>query len=111
MLRITTCRLREPKGVSPTQSKKMMILENIFIFFNNVSSNKLFFYISWAYDYVSSLFSLSFSWVYDMLSVLTYTFGTEAIVMSIKFMMSVSLLIFIRGAIPRYRFDHLTRIG
>jgi len=31
--------------------------------------------------------------------------------MSIKFLLSIALLIFIRGGIPRYRFDHLTRIG
>ena len=89
----------------------MMILENIFALFNNVSNSKIFFYFSHVYDYMHSIFTMLTCWAYDLFSLVAYTFGTEAIVMSIKFLMSVSLLIFIRGAIPRYRFDHLTRIG
>lgn len=35
----------------------------------------------------------------------------DSLIMSVKFLSLIALLIFIRGGIPRYRFDHLTKIG
>ena len=34
-----------------------------------------------------------------------------ALTVSLKFIALIALLVFIRGGIPRYRFDHLTKIG
>ena len=34
-----------------------------------------------------------------------------ALTVSLKFIVLIALLVFIRGGIPRYRFDHLTKIG
>jgi len=89
----------------------MKILEYFFTFLDVTLSQKLYFlllslsaYIDYTLSYILS--SLATSWF-----LLMSTFGVEAVVMSIKFLISVALLIFIRGSIPRYRFDHLTRIG
>ena len=35
----------------------------------------------------------------------------DSLVVSVKFLLLVALLVFIRGGIPRYRFDHLTKMG
>ena len=35
----------------------------------------------------------------------------DSVVVSIKFILLIALLVFIRGGIPRYRFDHLTKMG
>jgi NADH:ubiquinone oxidoreductase subunit H len=35
----------------------------------------------------------------------------NALVIAFKFLVLIALLIFIRGGIPRYRFDHLTKVG
>ena len=38
-------------------------------------------------------------------------FTLSAILFSIKFLVFIALLIFVRGGIPRYRFDYLTKLG
>ena len=43
------------------------------------------------------------------LSVSSSTFN--ALCIALKFLLLIALLIFIRGGIPRYRFDHLTKVG
>ena len=35
----------------------------------------------------------------------------DSIVVATKFLFLIALLVFIRGGIPRYRFDHLTKMG
>lgn len=35
----------------------------------------------------------------------------DSLIVSVKFLLLVALLVFIRGGIPRYRFDHLTKMG
>jgi NADH:ubiquinone oxidoreductase subunit H len=39
------------------------------------------------------------------------TVSTAALVMTFKFILLIALLIFIRGGVPRYRYDFLTKIG
>ena len=39
------------------------------------------------------------------------TYSLASIVFSVKFVILVSLLIFVRGGIPRYRYDYLTKLG
>jgi len=41
---------------------------------------------------------------------LKYT-SVAALVMAIKFILLIALLVFIRGGVPRYRYDFLTKIG
>lgn len=35
----------------------------------------------------------------------------DSIIVATKFLFLIALLVFIRGGIPRYRFDHLTKMG
>lgn len=42
--------------------------------------------------------------------ILKYT-SAAALVIALKFILLIALLIFIRGGIPRYRYDFLTKIG
>jgi len=35
----------------------------------------------------------------------------DSIIVAVKFLLLIALLVFIRGGIPRYRFDHLTKMG
>ena len=35
----------------------------------------------------------------------------DAIITAVKFLLLIAMLIFIRGGIPRYRYDFLTKIG
>lgn len=67
----------------------------------------LYYKLQYALDFIyltlSSLYSLtigSFS-----------TISLNSIIVALKFVSLIALLIFIRGGIPRYRFDHLTKIG
>jgi NADH:ubiquinone oxidoreductase subunit H len=39
------------------------------------------------------------------------TVSIAALVMTFKFMLLIALFIFVRGGIPRYRYDFLTKIG
>jgi NADH:ubiquinone oxidoreductase subunit H len=39
------------------------------------------------------------------------TVSSAALVMAFKFLVLIALLIFIRGGVPRYRYDFLTKIG
>lgn len=39
------------------------------------------------------------------------TTSTAALIMAFKFLVLIALLIFIRGGVPRYRYDFLTKIG
>jgi len=44
-------------------------------------------------------------------SFLFKTFSIAAISFTIKFIMLISLFIFARGGVPRYRYDFLTKVG
>lgn len=64
---------------------------------------KLQFSVDWLYSLLADLYSSVFG------SVSTISFNS--IIVALKFVSLIALLIFIRGGIPRYRFDHLTKIG
>lgn len=89
----------------------MSILEYIFIAFAEYSYYKANFLSLQLYFYIDLLLSFLKHSLTTCWTLLIGTYGVEAVVMSIKFLTSIALLIFIRGGIPRYRFDHLTRIG
>ena len=56
-------------------------------------------------------FSLLYKFIFDLEFInLKYT-SVSALVISLKFLVLIALLIFIRGGIPRYRYDFLTKIG
>jgi len=39
------------------------------------------------------------------------TLTTNSLVFTLKFLLAIALLVFIRGGVPRYRYDFLTKIG
>ena len=58
-------------------------------------------------NFIQLLLSSVYSPIF--LSVSSSTFS--ALCIAFKFLVLIALLIFIRGGIPRYRFDHLTKVG
>lgn len=64
---------------------------------------KIQFSVDCLYNLASNIYSSVFG------SVSTISFNS--IIVALKFVSLIALLIFIRGGIPRYRFDHLTKIG
>jgi NADH:ubiquinone oxidoreductase subunit H len=84
----------------------------------------LFFYIQYQYPSfwnlietvfitVYSYFSFSFLFLYNSFFIIfAMKYLNSAIFnMGIKFILLIALLVFVRGGIPRYRFDFLTKIG
>jgi hypothetical protein len=66
--------------------------------------------------YFLSFFSLSsISYIFITVETLVLNsftpYVTNAILMSLKFLICISILIFARGGIPRFRFDYLTKLG
>jgi NADH:ubiquinone oxidoreductase subunit H len=76
-----------------------------------ISAKKLSLLFFSFFSYIDKIVVNCKIWIVSTWSLLITTYGVEATIMSIKFLLSIALLIFIRGGIPRYRFDHLTRIG
>jgi NADH:ubiquinone oxidoreductase subunit H len=89
----------------------MGILDYLFLVLKESIYQKFSFYAIYVLNKIHSVILMPV----NLLAVTCYnllaTFGVDSIVMSIKFLVSVSLLIFIRGGLPRYRFDHLTKVG
>lgn len=54
----------------------------------------------------------SYYWLLALIpSFTTKTTIINAIVVTIKFVLLIALLVFVRGGIPRYRYDFLTKVG
>ena len=52
------------------------------------------------------------SWSHMLLPALSVkTTIVNAIVITVKFVLLIALLVFVRGGIPRYRYDFLTKVG
>jgi len=65
----------------------------------------VFLWLNYALLYVSTLTTLLTKW---------FVFKTHivnSIILAVKFMVLIALFIFIRGGIPRYRYDFLTKMG
>lgn len=86
--------------------------------------------IFWKNKIINSLISLGFqnpadyligwlNYIFDTLLGLTHnyfnffiwSFSSSALIFSVKFLLLIALLVFIRGGVPRYRYDFLTKIG
>jgi len=84
----------------------------------------LFFYIQYQYPQVFNFFESCFIWFYSLfITMFMFVYNSLWIIfnmkylnsaifnMGIKFILLIALLVFVRGGIPRYRFDFLTKIG
>lgn len=87
-------------------------------------AHDVFFYIQHDYPQIFTSINTMFTSVYSyMVSFLLFISNTIYIAfnmkylnsavfnMGIKFILLIALLVFVRGGIPRYRFDFLTKIG
>jgi NADH:ubiquinone oxidoreductase subunit H len=64
------------------------------------------------FEFVHYLTENLYLWSVNLLpEFLLKTVSTAALVMTFKFIVLIALLIFIRGGVPRYRYDFLTKIG
>lgn len=64
-----------------------------------------------SYCYIFSFFNFFSN---STLCILYYSFGyivSSSIIISLKFIILIAILVFVRGGIPRYRFDYLTKLG
>jgi hypothetical protein len=94
----------------------------IYLMENNVSSY-FFYFIDLHLDSDINIFDLIFRFVsysyityfFNLLNNMFYYMFTEimysSFLISIKFIVLIALLVFVRGGIPRYRFDYLTKLG
>ena len=63
------------------------------------------------YTFFTSILGLSFN-VANYIYVHCFNFTLySSIITSLKFIVLIALLVFVRGGIPRYRFDYLTKLG
>ena len=67
----------------------------------------LYYKLQYILDFINVLLLAIYSSLFCSISSVTFS----ALVIALKFLVLIALLIFIRGGIPRYRFDHLTKVG
>ena len=107
----------------------LLFIPNIDIFFYNILSS-----LGWLGGenwFLAFSLGISFSWIIDLgLYITSYIwvfinfvalnlnniflwkiFISNSLIFTLKFLILISLLIFIRGGIPRYRYDFLTKLG
>ena len=94
-------------------------LTSIVVSYEEISKNALFwvalntnftdlYYYATLFSSLGSLISLS---LYTLASEALTSNMVDSMIVAFKFLILIALLIFIRGGIPRYRFDHLTKMG
>jgi NADH:ubiquinone oxidoreductase subunit H len=94
-----------PEILSIFSSNYTTPYENILI------NNGLVFYLTVCILYKTAYLYLK-SLVYSLNSILFFKIIiTNSVVFAVKFLVLIALMIFIRGGIPRYRYDFLTKIG
>ena len=84
----------------------------------------LFFYLQYKYPQAFNFLESFFLWLYScFVTIFMFLYNSIWIIfnmkylnsaifnMGIKFILLIALLVFVRGGIPRYRFDFLTKIG
>ena len=96
-------------GIAPLSSIPMFIANYITYPVCEYALLKAYSFLVFIWTKVSDLFGSYFSEIF-LLSINFWNF-IFMIVFSLKFIMLISLLVFVRGGIPRYRYDYLTKIG
>ena len=67
--------------------------------------------IYYKFQYLADCLYFTLIFLYSSLFGSISSTTLNALVTALKFLLLIALLIFIRGGIPRYRFDHLTKVG
>jgi NADH:ubiquinone oxidoreductase subunit H len=89
----------------------MKLLEQLTNLFNGISVQKVSFMLLSVHRYLDSKFQEISGFLLQIYNDYSAVFTTGSVIIAIKFLLSIALLIFIRGGLPRYRFDHLTKVG
>jgi NADH:ubiquinone oxidoreductase subunit H len=89
----------------------MKLLEQLTSLFNGISVQKVSFMILSLHRYTDSKLREISAFLLQIYNDYSGIFTTGSVIIAIKFLLSIALLIFIRGGLPRYRFDHLTKVG
>jgi NADH:ubiquinone oxidoreductase subunit H len=74
---------------------------------NIISLTSWYYKIQYLIDYLYILASSIYNSLFFSANLVSF----NAFIIALKFLLLIALLIFIRGGLPRYRFDHLTKIG
>jgi len=73
------------------------------------------FIITLSYKFITllpmPLYSIFLKWKILLNSIKLKFLVTSSLIFTLKFIILISLLVFIRGGIPRYRYDFLTKLG
>ena len=64
-----------------------------------------------SYNWLKELVNFLFYYMHYMLHMVFNETVSASLVVSFKFLVLIALLVFVRGGIPRYRFDYLTKLG
>ena len=94
-------------SITPMFSRKSDYAALILSDSSYVALTTLYYKLQYSVDCLHLGASIIFTSVFCPVSTTTF----NALVIALKFLVLIALLIFIRGGIPRYRFDHLTKIG
>ena len=89
----------------------MKLLEHLSNLFSVISVQKVSFMILSVHRYIDSKLQEISTFLLQIYNDYSGMFTTGSVIIAIKFLLSIALLIFIRGGLPRYRFDHLTKVG
>lgn len=72
-----------------------------------ITLTTVYYKVQYIFDFAYELTTILHAALFCSISSVTL----NALVIALKFLILIALLIFIRGGIPRYRFDHLTKVG
>ena len=88
----------------------MFLWKQFTILFNSLNQKFWFLFSIFDYHFDSLVAKIqNISWIASSEFFDIVTKGS--VIIAIKLLMFIALLILIRGGLPRYRFDHLTKIG
>lgn len=82
---------------------------NIHLYFNFFLFEPIINFVTFTF-----VFHASYIFFYIFNYLMSYCFNSmlyASIITSIKFILLIAILVFVRGGIPRYRFDYLTKLG
>ena len=94
-------------ALSPTGIYASLFSSSYNFVYLNTNLVSIYSYFTVLFVSLMSITDLAYAVISDCLS----SNMLDSIIIAFKFLLLIALLVFIRGGIPRYRFDHLTKMG
>ena len=94
-------------ALSPTGIYASVFSSSYNLVYLNTNLVSIYSYFTILFVSLISIIDLAYAVISDCLS----SNMLDSIIIAFKFLLLIALLVFIRGGIPRYRFDHLTKMG